>query len=148
MTESRAALIGFSAVAVFASLFQAIYVVGHDMSMDATWLRRPVSDLMLGLGGFFLAFLPFSVAATIVLGVPSFLLCRRFGLVSWRWALAGGVLAGVVVSGLVAQGLNQSFTAMLLRFVPDGAISGLVFWLVWKRCVTSAAGAAAVETPK
>lgn len=50
----------------------------------------------------FLVFLPFSAVFTLVLGVPAYLLARKFGRVNVYAAVALGLACGAVVGSLLA----------------------------------------------
>jgi len=73
----------------------------------------------------------FSAPATLLLGFPTFLLFRRYGLVRWWSALAAGATIGIVVVIVLAlpsaPGLRQ-----LTIYGLTGAASGFAFWLIWR----------------
>jgi hypothetical protein len=130
MTESRAALTGFAAAAVVSPLLMAIRALTSEPALHG------LTDAILVAGAAFLVFLPVSILAAVIVGVPGFLLCRRLGLVTWWIALPVGALAGGIVS--LARLANEPVTEALVQYVPLGALAGMVFWLVWKLTVTHA----------
>jgi hypothetical protein len=80
--------------------------------------------------GLFLIFYPFSLAATLLFGVPLFLLLERFGLVNiWSSSLSGfiiGVLASVAVVGP-----SQITLRYALFLSATGAAAAIAFWFCW-----------------
>jgi len=74
----------------------------------------------------------FSAAATVVFGVPLFLLFRRIGIITWWSVLVGGFLAGVLVSIVIRLPDSPNARDMLMDG-PMAAASAFVFWLIWKR---------------
>ena len=87
------------------------------------------------VGAAFLLALPFSLLATLIIGLPSVLLCRRLGLVRWWIALSVGALTGVLVA--VVRPANQPIADVIAKYVLLGAVAGLTFWVVWKRGTTN-----------
>jgi len=81
--------------------------------------------------GTFLVFYYFAAAATGLLGLPAFLVLRKFDLVTWWSSLAGGALVGAITQFAVTSGSLDDITS-LLRFAMLGAVAGLAFWLVWR----------------
>lgn len=75
---------------------------------------------------------PFSAAATILLGLPTFLLLRPFRPGQWWSVLAAGFLLGTIASILIRLP-GQPDLADVLKNGPTGAVTALVFWLIWKR---------------
>jgi len=72
---------------------------------------------------------PYAYLATLLIGVPAYLLLRRYGTLSlWELLLVGAATSAVVVpADAVSRG------TALLRFLPAGAASGLVLWLFVRR---------------
>lgn len=77
----------------------------------------------------------FTAAATGLLGLPAFLVLRKFGLVAWWSSLVGGALVGATAHFAVAPGVED--ITSLLRFATLGAFAGLAFWLVWRSWSTA-----------
>jgi hypothetical protein len=124
MSERRAIVLGFAAAsAVPALIFAAL--------PSAPGTHPGLSEALSRVATLFPFFLLYSAAFTLVLGVPAFLLCRRFGLVTWWVALLVGALAGVLIS-VVVRSSNQPYTDLFVSFVPASTISALTFWLVWR----------------
>jgi hypothetical protein len=69
---------------------------------------------------------------TFVIGVggPLYLLCEKFGLVTWWSTLLGGAIGGVLVASLFAWPKNATPQNLSL-FAAAGLCSGLVFWLLY-----------------
>ena len=72
------------------------------------------------------------LVAALVLGVPAFVFLLRVDLIRWWSALPVGLLIGLVMGVLVRWPAWKSVEA-LIQFALAGAISALVFWLVWRR---------------
>lgn len=125
MNERRATLVGFSAASAVPPLILAGLALPTEQSVHR------VSEALLFVGVAFLTFLPYSLLFTLLIGGPSFWLCKRLGLVTWWLALAVGALGGILVS--LMQPANEPVGDAMLKYVPLGTIAGLAFWLVWKR---------------
>jgi hypothetical protein len=88
----------------------------------------------LGIGFLidFIVYYPFSVAATVLFGLPAFLLLRRLRLVTWWTTLAGGYAVGTLMA--IILGLpNRPETRDFVMFGSVGLVSGFVFWMI-SRC--------------
>jgi hypothetical protein len=85
-------------------------------------------DLLLGA---FLVYV-FAGQVTVVVGLPMFLVLRRFNLLHWWSALSAGAFAGYLTA--LVFGINTFVAPILhgfLPFVVIGAISGLVFFVTY-----------------
>jgi hypothetical protein len=90
---------------------------------------------VLSLLGWTVVFYIYAALATLVLALPSFLLLRRFGVVRWWSALLVGIAIGVVVFAFVLPGGSGPVTSdsRLIWCGSMGALSALVFWVIWRR---------------
>jgi hypothetical protein len=91
-------------------------------------------DLSSVIITFYIAY-PFSVAAVLVFGLPTFLLLRRFRPGQWWSVIFIGLFLGCIVAiaiGLPSLPDLHDFATMS----PLGALSALAFWLIWKRGVS------------
>ena len=84
--------------------------------------------------GFIFVFYFFSVLATLLLGLPFYILFDRFKLSTW-WSTIG---AGFLIGGIVALTLREPYFSTyllndILIFGPIGAVSAFTFWLFWKK---------------
>lgn len=77
--------------------------------------------------GSFVVFYYFASAATVLLGVPAYLILKKFNLVAWWSALGGGTLVGALVSFAVAP---TSDPAGHQIFAVLGGVAGLLFWII------------------
>src|SRR3569833_339909 len=112
-------LIAFLAAALVPSVIAAI----------ATPLA-PTPDIP-GTIGLVPVFLFFSALPTIVFGLPMYLLLHHFRLVRF-WSTSG---VGFCIGALMAVMTRSPGTARereILIMAATGAVSGLVFWLVWR----------------
>ena len=88
----------------------------------------PLDGEWTSVAGTFVVLYPFSLVATIVFGVPAFLLLRPLRPGRW-WAVAAvGFLLGILVSTALRLDPDPYWV-----MGPPAAISTLVFWLIWKR---------------
>lgn len=123
MTQLRAALVGFAAASSVPPLFLAARALASETTV------RGLTDAIVFLGTAFFVFLPVSLLAALIVGMPGFFLGRRLGLVTWWFAAVVGAVAGGVVS--VARPANEPIPEALWEYVPLGVVAGLVFWLAW-----------------
>ena len=76
--------------------------------------------------------LPVAYAATAIVGIPAFIVFRRFGWLTRRGLLSGasgiGFLIGCAVAYIFASGEPLGFILTALTFTAFGAVSGYVFW--------------------
>lgn len=129
MTERRSMFIGLVAASAVPPLLMAITALPLDPEVDRA------TEAVAFVGAAFLLALPFSLLATLIIGLPSVLLCRRLGLVRWWIALSVGALTGVLVA--VVRPANQPIADVIAKYVLLGAVAGLTFWVVWKRGTTN-----------
>lgn len=74
---------------------------------------------------------PFSVAATVLFGMPAFFALSRFRLVKWWTTLLVGFVLGTLVA-IVMRLPNPVDLHDVVTFAPMAAGSALVFWLIWR----------------
>ena len=85
----------------------------------------------LSIAGTFLVAFFFAAVATVVFGLPAFLILRRLKFIRW-WAATGwGALAGVMSITAVRFSLSIE-PAVVVRFALLGGVAGLLFWAVWR----------------
>jgi hypothetical protein len=70
-----------------------------------------------------------SVPATVVVGIPSFFVCRFFNKTGIVACVLGGSVAGVL-STMAFFGHKEILLFALPIVVPAGAFSGALFWLI------------------
>jgi len=119
MDTIKTTVTGFLAASVVPSLFFALFT--------------PLSDSLdfVSFAGTFLVTYQFSVLALAVLGIPTYLLFRRFNLTSLWLAIAAGVVGGVLVAILIRLP-DWPDSRGLLTFGVLGAATTFTFWMVWK----------------
>jgi len=86
----------------------------------------------------------FSLVAILVFGVPAFLLGRRLNLIRWWSAVISGFFIGVLVAVVFVRPRIVQFSPDFIRddlrgflfLGTTGALSALVFWLIWKQGTT------------
>jgi hypothetical protein len=113
LKKSRSIVVGFLVAAAIPTVVFAIQVK---------------TDYILGLLPMLLYFLTMAMA---VLGLPAFLILRRFNLVRWWSALASGLAIGTLMAVLVRLPGSPRFDEMALSMTLSGAASGLAFFLIW-----------------
>jgi hypothetical protein len=74
----------------------------------------------------------FSALATIVLGLPAFLLFSRFGMVRWWSILGSGLLIGALMGAIVGKP-NRAQVPDMLLMAAGGTVAALGFWLIWRQ---------------
>ncbi len=72
---------------------------------------------------------PYAYLATLLIGVPAYLLLRRYGTLS-LWEM---LLVGVATSAVFVPADSGSMGRALLLFLPAGAATGSVLWLFVRR---------------
>jgi len=97
-------------------------------------LTAPVSgDVSVGLTvRTFLFILPQSIAAVVVLGLPTFLVLRRYAPWRWWWVLIVGLLLGLPVAIAIYLPAAPALRSCLYYGL-IGAASALTFWLIWRQ---------------
>lgn len=119
MKQTLATALGFFA----ASILPAAYLAtAFPLSGDR--------DLQSVLGSFFVIYF-FAATATVILGVPIFLILNRLKLVTLWSAVGSGALVGAIALMAVtfAAGIDL---ATLLRFAMIGGAAGFMFWIFWR----------------
>jgi hypothetical protein len=118
LREVKFAALGFLAAAAIPPVVLAIMSpLGDKLSIASA-------------AGTMVVVFPFSAVAVLALGLPVFLLLRRFRPGTWWSVLIVGFLLGVPVAIAVRGHL---YLRDLLIDAPLAAASALVFWLIWKR---------------
>jgi hypothetical protein len=79
-------------------------------------------SLLLGTGVFYIL----SVPGIVIFALPLYMLMRKFDLVRWWSASAGGLLVGQ------GAALLYGSPNIVWQFGALGSVSGFVFWLVWR----------------
>jgi hypothetical protein len=66
----------------------------------------------------------YTCGATLIMGLPAYLLLRHFDKVTWWSAVLVGIFIGAVMT-FIFRPLNLSMSVI-------GGLSGFVFWLIWR----------------
>jgi hypothetical protein len=119
LKQIKATVLGFIA----ATIVPAAYIaVSFPLSAE-----RNLQAILLS----FIVFYFFTVSAAIILGIPGFLVLKKFKLIRWWSAFAYGALVGA--SSLAALISNVSANSEAIsRNAVLGGIAGLVFWFFWR----------------
>ena len=67
----------------------------------------------------------YTLGATLIVGLPAYLLLSHFNQVTWWSAILGGMFSSAVAFSI--------FNALNPLVIAIGGLSGLVFWLIWRR---------------
>ena len=108
-----------------------------------------VMSAEFGAGGA-LALAGVATAATLLLGVPAFILFHRRGWLRWWQFAVGGGAIGLACTLPFAVGGATIVGALAPAFLALGAVHGLVFWAlaIWRnRALLRPPGAAAAGPP-
>ena len=72
---------------------------------------------------------PFALVLGSIVGLPIFLVFRRYRLVRWWSAVLAGAIAGVFWVGVIT--LRFDLRNLVLLTI-EGSLGGLVFWAIWR----------------
>ena len=114
MRKHVATTLGFLIAPLFAAI--ALLAVGAAKSGPD---HIDMSALVLAL-----IFYCYTLGATLIIGLPAYLLLRHFNQVTWWSAITGGIFSGAVTFFI--------FNALNPLIIAIGGVSGLVFWLIWR----------------
>jgi hypothetical protein len=105
--------------------------LAFDVMTGIESLGRSANPSLGVLGAVFLVgyMTPYAYLATLLIGVPAYLLLRRYGTLS-LWEM---LLVGAATSAVFVPADSGSMGRALLLFLPAGAASGLVLWLFVRR---------------
>jgi len=117
MKQATAALFGFLAASVLPAAYLA---VAFPLSGE-----RDVQSVLLSAFVFYF----FAAVATAIFGLPTYLVLKRFNLVTWWSAVGCGALAGALTIAALTSNFDPTSR---LRFTLLGAAAGLLFWSVWR----------------
>ena len=117
MKQTTATLLGFLAASVLPATYLSVV---FPLSGE-----RDVQSVLLSAFVFYF----FAAVATAVFGLPTYLVLKRFNLVTWLSAVGCGALAGALT---IAALTASSDPSAQLRFTILGAAAGLLFWSVWR----------------
>lgn len=90
------------------------------------------TDLTSVLGQAMVAY-PFVLVLGNIVGVPLFLIFRRYDLARWWSAVLSGVIAGAFWVGVITRRF-EVHNFVLLGI--EGALAGLTFWVIWRLAET------------
>ena len=128
MTKSKSEVVGFFVAAgvpplVFVIVGAVDHILNHSFDFYESLLEAMV---------WFAIFYPYSFLFASIVGLPVFLIARRFGFVTWWISLMTGMIVGGVVPIAIRSG-NAPQPKELFIDVLSGGTAAFVFWLIWKR---------------
>ena len=90
---------------------------------------------LVELIGWTVVFYPYAAIAAVVLGLPSFLILRKFGAIRWWSTMLVGVAVGIIVFAFVFPGGTSAVFSdpRSLACGSIGAFSAFIFWLIWRQ---------------
>src|SRR6266481_6718383 len=123
MRKHVATILGF----LTTPLFAAIALVATGMTTG------DLLEMWTHLG-WVLIFYCYTLGVTLIIGLPVYLFLRHFNKVTWWSAILVGIFSGAVM-GFIFSGVGKAFIfkPLTLSFIVVGGLSGLVFWLIWRR---------------
>lgn len=127
MAKNKATIIGFIAAPAVP------VIVGDAIAWIAPGVQASPNDfydvlLSIGMG---LVVYVYACMLTVLLGVPAYLFCKKYGMVRWWSAtLVGGIVGAIFESVLLLP--NLPGTENILMQSSIGALSGFLFWSIWR----------------
>jgi hypothetical protein len=121
MKKYVAAVIALLVSGLVATLVLAVF---FPLSEEGSAFGRTVASLFV--------YLPFVIAFSMGLGMPLFYFFERFWRIDLKISLLAGSIAGAAAS-VVIRLPNIPPGDELISDAVVGALSGLIFWLVWNR---------------
>ncbi len=108
------------------------FPVASSIPFAAMWYQSPPTgdSLNLSLVLFGIVIYLMVTLVTVTLGLPMYLVLRRFALVNWWASCAAGALVGALIG--LTFGRSGVDTASIDTMVPAGCVSGLFFWISWR----------------
>lgn len=79
---------------------------------------------------FFVAYC-YALVAALWVEVPTFLIVRHFWRITLQTSIAAGLISGLLAH-LLFLPINANYSYSIFKFGLMGAISGLVFLLIWR----------------
>jgi hypothetical protein len=122
VNKRNATVLGFVTASSVAPFHLALSALSFEPKIEN------LVDAGIYLAATFLIFLPYSVLAGSIVGVPIYLISKRFGVVTWWMAALAGFTAGACAA--LAMFARTSMPIQLLTYALLGTIAGLLFWLV------------------
>ena len=87
---------------------------------------------LVGKLGLLPVFYFYCTAVALIVGLPTFFVLLRFGLVRWWTALLVGLIIGGV-SAFVVESPHSPTASLVLFMAGTGMVSALGFWLIWRQ---------------
>lgn len=132
--SQRNAVIGFILAPLAPSVIFAIGALVLGASSDVP-LELPLSGYVLGLFIWFLYAVVVAYPATLLIGIPGYLLYKKLGLTNFKSYLIGGILLGALaplslmpIFG-IPETLNLNYWVFLISSF-FGAVTCVTFWLI------------------
>lgn len=132
--SQRNVVIGFILAPLAPSVFFAIGALVLGASSDIP-LELPLSGYLLGLLIWFLYAIVVAYPATLIIGIPGYLLYKKLGLSDLKSYLIGGVSLGALAPfGLmpifgITETLNLNYWVFLISSF-FGSVTCVTFWLI------------------
>jgi hypothetical protein len=111
MKKYTATIIGFLIAPLVAAVaWSSLGAVSQELNLKA-------------IPAWTLIFYFYILCATFIVGLPAYLLMKRFDKVTWWSATLTGIISGAV--------MKLIFT-MSLSVIVIGGLNGFVFWVIWR----------------
>ena len=124
MTSRITATIGFVTAVSIPPLHLALSALPDEPDVNG------IADGAVFLVVAYVVFLPYSLFAGAVVGIPSFLICKRLDVDSWWMAIVIGSIAGFLITVIAPE--VYALHIRILLYGVLGAISGMVFWAIYR----------------
>ena len=112
---------------VMASIFPAAYIA----------IAAPLSGVrdLYSIIGSFIVFYFFSAVATLILGLPGYLILQKLQMITWWSTVCYGMLVGSIIHIIVTYSVGIDLT-LLFKYAAIGGFSGFIFWIFWNAAST------------
>lgn len=120
------------------------YLMTRNNATFVGFLAAPLVSAMMGSGQTtvsgglgltaFIGLLPifylFSLSATILFGVPMYLVLNRLNLISWWLTIVIGIVIGAMIAVIFVFPNTVQIKGLVIMTLMGGS-SGLTFWIIW-----------------
>lgn len=117
---------GYTAVAFFVAPLVAAFSLAFWGFAQSDGLAQSAALVL----GWTFVFYFYALVATLVIGLPSFIALRKFGLVRWWSSTACGFFAGALVLIAIDPSAASSRANDFVVWGGIGGLSAFVFWIV------------------
>jgi uncharacterized membrane protein YeiH len=124
MRPKLATAIAFAITPIIASFMANLPLL---LEKDSSLQINTLSSVLL----FTLLFLPYSIVAVLVFGLPVYLICRKCKAVYWWTALLTGGVGGMLMA-FFTNNLPEMLVVNVFELASAGMIASVSFWALWR----------------